>query len=150
MRFQWKMRSYFVFLLRKGLITWQCDLWYTWLWLTRKWKYMNFYEDFTEVFFSKNPINNISALVQIKAWHRPGYKLLYEPKWLDYRRIYASLGLSELETWIYIDFMMTSSNGNIFRVTCHLCGEFTGPRWIPLTKASDDAELWRFLWSAPE
>ena len=35
---------------------------------------------------------------------------------------------------------MTSSNGNIFRVTGHLCGEFTGPRWIPRTKASD-AEL---------
>ena len=33
--------------------------------------------------------------------------------------------------------MMTSSNGNIFRVTGHLCGEFTGPRWIPRTKASD-------------
>ena len=32
--------------------------------------------------------------------------------------------------------MMTSSNGNIFRVTGHLCGEFTGPRWIPHTKAS--------------
>ena len=28
-------------------------------------------------------------------------------------------------------FMMTSSNGNIFRVTGHLCGEFTGLRWIP-------------------
>ena len=27
--------------------------------------------------------------------------------------------------------MMTSSNGNIFRVTGHLCGEFTGARWIP-------------------
>ena len=27
--------------------------------------------------------------------------------------------------------MMTSSNGNPFRVTGHLCGEFTGPRWIP-------------------
>ena len=26
-----------------------------------------------------------------------------------------------------------SSNGNIFRVTDHLCGEFTGPRWIPHT-----------------
>ena len=26
---------------------------------------------------------------------------------------------------------MTSSNGNIFRVTGHLCGEFAGPRWIP-------------------
>ena len=27
--------------------------------------------------------------------------------------------------------MMTSSNGNIFRVTGHLCGEFTGPGEIP-------------------
>ena len=33
--------------------------------------------------------------------------------------------------------MMTSSNGNIFRVTGPLCGEFTGHRWIPRTKASD-------------
>ena len=45
--------------------------------------------------------------------------------------------------------MMTSSNGDIFRVTGLLCGEFTGPRWIPLTKASD-TELWCFLWSVPE
>ena len=30
--------------------------------------------------------------------------------------------------------MMTSSNGNIFRVTGHLCGEFTGPRWVPAQK----------------
>ena len=43
--------------------------------------------------------------------------------------------------------MMTSSNGNIFRVTGPLCKEFTGHRWIPHTKASD-AELWCFLWSA--
>ena len=41
--------------------------------------------------------------------------------------------------------MITSSNGNIFRVTGHLWGEFIGPRWIPHTKASD-AELWCFLW----
>ena len=40
--------------------------------------------------------------------------------------------------------MMTSSNGNIFRVTGPLCGEFTGLRWIPHTKASD-AELWCFF-----
>ena len=46
-------------------------------------------------------------------------------------------------------FMMTSSNGNIFRVTGHLCGEFTGPRWIPHTKARD-AEFWCFPWSASE
>ena len=43
---------------------------------------------------------------------------------------------------------MTSSNETIFRVTGHLCGKFTGHRWIPRTKASD-AELWCFLWSAP-
>ena len=42
---------------------------------------------------------------------------------------------------------MTLSNENFFRVTGHLCGEFTGHRWIPLTKASD-VELWCFLWSA--
>ena len=40
--------------------------------------------------------------------------------------------------------MMMSSNGNIFRVTGHLCGEFTGHRWISRTKASD-AELWFFF-----
>ena len=39
MRFQWKMRSYLVFLLRRGFITWQCDLWYPWLWLTRMWRH---------------------------------------------------------------------------------------------------------------
>ena len=40
--------------------------------------------------------------------------------------------------------MMTSSNGNIFRVTGPLCGEFTGDLWITRTKASD-AELWCFF-----
>ena len=45
--------------------------------------------------------------------------------------------------------MMTSSNGNIFRVTGPLCGEFTGHRCNPRTKASD-AELWCFLWFVPE
>ena len=53
-----------------------------------------------------------------------------------------------IQTKMVSIFMMTSSNGNIFRVTGPLCGEFTGPRWIPRTKASD-AELWCFLWSAP-
>ena len=46
-------------------------------------------------------------------------------------------------------YLKTSSNGNIFHVTGHLCGEFTGHRWIPRTKASD-AELWWFLWSAAD
>ena len=45
--------------------------------------------------------------------------------------------------------IMTSSNGNICRVTGHLCGKFTGPGEVPHTKAND-AELWCFLWYAPE
>ena len=34
--------------------------------------------------------------------------------------------------------MMTSSNGNIFRVTGPSCGEFTGHRWIPLTPVTGE------------
>ena len=45
--------------------------------------------------------------------------------------------------------MMTSPNRNIFRVTGPLCGEFTGHRWIPITKASD-VELWDFVSCVPE
>ena len=42
---------------------------------------------------------------------------------------------------IYFAYMMASSNGNIFRVTGPLCGEFTGHRWIsskrPVTRSFD-------------
>ena len=48
-----------------------------------------------------------------------------------------TLSLRLLGHVVIILIMMTSSNGNIFRVTGHLCGEFTGPRWIPHTKTSD-------------
>ena len=48
-----------------------------------------------------------------------------------------------------MQYMMTSSNGSIFRVTAFFCGEFTSHRRIPRTKGSD-AELWCFLWFAPE
>ena len=46
-------------------------------------------------------------------------------------------------------YTMTPANGNIFRVTGTLRGESTAHRWIALPKASD-AELWCFLWCAPE
>ena len=36
-----------------------------------------------------------------------------------------------LHNSIYGSHMMTSSNGNIFRVTGPLCGEFTGPGEFP-------------------
>ena len=38
---------------------------------------------------------------------------------------------------------MTSSNGDIFRVTGPLCREFTGHWWI-LRKKASDTELWCF------
>ena len=38
----------------------------------------------------------------------------------------------------WLIYMMTLSNGNIFRVTGPLCEEITGHRLIPLTKASDE------------
>ena len=41
--------------------------------------------------------------------------------------------------------IMTSSNGNIFRVTGHLCGEFTDNQWITHTKASDAVLWWVFF-----
>ena len=34
--------------------------------------------------------------------------------------------------------MMTSSNENIFRVTGHLCGEFTGPGEFPAQRPDYD------------
>ena len=47
-------------------------------------------------FVHQGPINDIPALVQIMAWYRPDDKPLSELIWLDYWRIYASLGLNEL------------------------------------------------------
>ena len=45
--------------------------------------------------------------------------------------------------------MMTSWHGIAFYITCTLRGKFAGPRWIPLTKASN-MELWCFLCCQPE
>ena len=52
--------------------------------------------------------------------------------------------------WINPIFMMTHQMETFSALLAGpLCGEFTGYRWIPLTKASD-AEFWCFLLSAPE
>ena len=59
-----------------------------------------------------------------------------------------SNGSNHIYTTLSLNCMMASSNGSIFRVTGHLCEEFTGHQLVPRTKASD-TELWCFLWSAP-
>ena len=68
--------------------------------------------------------------------------------WCHRAIIWTSVDLS-WTVFCGIHLMMTSSNGNVFHVTGPLCREFTCLWWIPCTKASD-AELWCFLWSAPE
>ena len=72
--------------------------------------------------------------------------------WVFFKQNYISYAKSYLfTTHHYVEYHddVIKSNGNIFRVTGYLCGEFTDHRWIPRTKASD-AELWCFLWSAHE
>ena len=44
--------------------------------------------------------------------------------------LFMEIGPSYLGDWESL-YMMTSSNGNIFRVTGPLCGEFTGPGEFP-------------------
>ena len=55
---------------------------------------MNLDKYFTEV--PMGQINNIAALVEIIAWHRPGDKPLSQPMLVIYWRIYTSLGLNDL------------------------------------------------------
>ena len=52
-------------------------------------------------FVPKGPINNIPSLVLIMVSCRPGAKPLSEPMMVVYRRIYASLGLNELNDRLY-------------------------------------------------
>ena len=66
----------------------------------------------------------------------------------DNRSCYNDTSLHKETIQLYLR-MMTSSNGNIFRVTGPLVRRIHRHRWLPLTKGSD-AELWCFLWSAPE
>ena len=79
----------------------------------------------------------------------------HEPCYLGNHRLRIKMGSFAFLTYRYLQCytgvsgMMTSLNGNIFRVTGHLWVESTGDWWIPLTKASK-ADLWCFLWSAPE
>ena len=91
-------------------------------------------------FAFKDPINNSSVLVQIRAWRRPSDKpffltndgIVYSvmhtcitlPQW-----VIAAVKWINLKSlgaiWVIIGLgMMTSSNRNIFNVTGHLCGEF--------------------------
>ena len=110
-------------------------------------------------------IDSKSSVIQVMVWRQTIHMPLSETMMTHWKRIQGMTPWRPLPTthlmtvirrfhwrapglqWV-ADVatynMMTSSNGNIFRVTGHLCGKFTGHRWISHTKASD-AELWCFL-----
>ena len=91
------------------------------------------------------PRKMIAALI-LKYWGKTKWPTFWRQNFIFFANYGDSPLFPHCEIWIS---MMTSSNGNIFRVTGPLWGEFTGHRWIPLIKAND-AELWCFLWSVPE
>ena len=91
-----------------------------------------------------------ASLVFVRGIHRGPVNSPH--KWPVTRKMFPSddvIMIIRIRVSISNCIMMTSSNGDILRVTGHLCGEFTGQLWIPRTKASD-AELLCFLWAAPE
>ena len=92
-------------------------------------------------------ISHVCCLVKTNTIDiNPETSKIYVLSWSGQRSSWLSINIHPY-TDVRVHFMLTSSNGNIFRVTGLLWGEFTGHRWIPLTKASG-AELWYFLWSA--
>ena len=102
------------------------------------WKFQWNLNQHSIIFIPENAFENV--VCQMVA-------ILSKGRWVECS--WREIACTARERFMLILAMMTSLNGNIFRVTGPLCGEFTGPRWIPRTKASD-AELWCFLWSTPE
>ena len=71
------------------------------------------------------------------VWSNSGLKRLGDPLFLlsgDGIKFWSRVCRPHLKDQHNWQAMMTSSNGNIVRVTGPLCGEFTGHRWIPGVK----------------
>ena len=75
------------------------------------------------------------------GWRRSDGKSFSEPMMVSVLRHSASLYDHVTMNHNTFRCMMTSSNGNIFRVTSPLCGEFTGPdefpAQMPVTRSFD-------------
>ena len=103
-------------------------------------QYVMIYKEHGRLVLTKHWIINRSltrARFSIKIMQ---YKIShYKDKTISLRKIFI---VKTLSWWRH-------QNGNIFRVTGPLCGEFTDHRRTPLTKASG-VELRCFLLSAPE
>ena len=88
--------------------------------------------DFTDLVSPSCPDSNVHGANMGPTWvlSAPGGPHVDEP---CYQGGFHFPDRNEVNQHRYLDmdrqlYMMTSSNGNIFRVTGHLCGEFTGHR----------------------
>ena len=115
--------------------------------LLMHWSYVYFaltrrYVDF--ILQQKRTLKNIIKRVLYSEGHWGGDASLRIPTFMD--TAYAMLCFVVVGYRPIIHYsMMTSSSGSIFRGTGHLCREFTGHGWIPLTKASDAGLWWVFF-----
>ena len=62
---------------------------------------------------------------------KPSGMMAIASDWKTWDMIIVSQHKNKYSNDVHVISMMTSSNGNIFRVTGHLCGEFTGPGEFP-------------------
>ena len=94
---------------------------------------------YPQVSWWRNQMEAFSALLALCAGEFTGHR------WRG--ALMFSFICAWINGWVNNGKAGDSSNGIIFRVNGPLCREFTGDRWIPLTKASD-ADIWCFLWDA--
>ena len=99
-------------------------------------------------FVHKGPINNIPALVQIMAWHRPGDKPLSELMMVNLpSHIYASLGPNDLKTSSGSDTLTSCGSNKLFTKQngdCRLCAECL-VKYINNIRNSRLLYLWRMV-----
>ena len=83
---------------------------------------------------------NITTTVYLGSVHYAVLQMIYNVttkhfQWNNTKHLFMLMDSIELDAYHNLSkdlyHMMTSSNGNIFRVTGHLCGEFTGPGEFP-------------------
>ena len=82
----------------------------------------------------RHPYGHVRELTQPEVAKIPHGRRIWPSPWLF--RFNDCITVNYKHTIIPLSpfFMRTSSSGNIVSVTGHLCGEFTGRRWLPRTR----------------
>ena len=85
--------------------------------------------------FDGNILNQISFWNSVTYWYKWNKhvqcKFFTKCNCIGQKYVWCNTSPIQSHTFIMYQSMMTSSNGNFFRVTGPLCGEFTGPGEFP-------------------